>query len=161
MLRPGYKPPTRQKLANELLDKVYDDEIMKSKEIFNAEIVTLAIDGWSNINNDPVISGSITKHDGTVSLVKTIDTSGEKHDAAYLKRLACEIKIETDGVFGCRIGILVTDSARNMSKMRSEIAEDDAFDHRMFNSYWKLIGTRCFKNYNWNQFNSATNITSD
>lgn len=125
MLRSGYSPPSRQKLSNELLTQVYDKEIQKSRQIFEFEIVTLAIDGWSNINNFPIICGSITKHDGAVALAKTVDTSGEKHDSMYLKRLTFEITLEAQNVFGCKVGILVTDSARNMSRMRSEISDDN------------------------------------
>lgn len=77
--------------------------------------MTLAVDSWSNINNSPVISGSITKYDGKMILAKTVDAAGEKHDAFYLKRITYEMTCGVQTNFECKVGAIVTDSARAMA----------------------------------------------
>lgn len=120
-LRPGYVPPNSRQLANELLNKVYQNELEKVSHMFENQIVTLAIDGWSNVNNCPVVSGSITKNDGVGTLCKKTDTSGHKHDSNYLKTVAIDMTHESHTKFRCKVGAIGSDSAPNMVKMRSEL----------------------------------------
>jgi len=60
-LRPGYTPPNRKKLGGELLDLVHDEicENIKQEIIESSNTVTLIQDGWSSIQNDPIIAHSI------------------------------------------------------------------------------------------------------
>lgn len=44
-LRPGYTPPSSKQLSNELLDTVYEKEILNARTTFKDSIVTLAVDG--------------------------------------------------------------------------------------------------------------------
>ncbi|KAE9542331.1 hypothetical protein AGLY_003458 [Aphis glycines] len=46
LLRPGYNPPTRQSIANDLLNSIAR----------NGKIVCIALDSWSNIHNDSIVS---------------------------------------------------------------------------------------------------------
>lgn len=120
-LRPGYVPPNEKMIANELLEKVYLKEINKKKDEFQNEVVCLAIDGWSNINNEAVLSSCVIKHNGDTALVKSTDTSGEKHDVPYVKSITQSGIEDAQTIFSCKVGSLVTDNHVCMAKMRDEI----------------------------------------
>ena len=45
--------------------------------------VSLCIDGWSNICNNPIVAASI-QHENKVHIVGTTDTSGSSHTSEYL-----------------------------------------------------------------------------
>ncbi|CAG8465618.1 3017_t:CDS:1, partial [Funneliformis caledonium] len=54
-LRPSFKLPNRKKIANELLDEVYEDvKIQADEQISKATTLCMVSDGWSNINRDSV-----------------------------------------------------------------------------------------------------------
>jgi hypothetical protein len=54
-LRPAFKLPNRKKLANELLDDVFDGVKAECNEqILQAKSLTMVSDGWSNINRESV-----------------------------------------------------------------------------------------------------------
>lgn len=77
-LRPGYIPPSRKQLSEKLLCDAYDELENKLKsEISTETCLTLILDGWSNISNDPIFACSI--HTGKNSyLFKTVDCGAEK-----------------------------------------------------------------------------------
>lgn len=49
LLHPDYKPLLRRQIANELLNEVFDSELIKIKDYLKS--VCMAQDGWSNIHN--------------------------------------------------------------------------------------------------------------
>ncbi|UZO29112.1 uncharacterized protein OCT59_022602 [Rhizophagus irregularis] len=54
-LRPAFKLPNRRKLADELLDDVFDEVKAECNEqILQAKSLTMVSDGWSNINQESV-----------------------------------------------------------------------------------------------------------
>ncbi|UZO03793.1 uncharacterized protein OCT59_004957 [Rhizophagus irregularis] len=54
-LRPAFKLPNRRKLADELLDDVFDEVKAECNEqILQAKSLTMVSDGWSNINRESV-----------------------------------------------------------------------------------------------------------
>ena len=55
MLRPGYHPPNRHNVGNELLDELYNSMQSECKEQLEGENVSMMLDGWSNIHNEPVV----------------------------------------------------------------------------------------------------------
>lgn len=59
-LRPGYSGPSSNDLGGKLLDAVSDDvdESIK-KQLEENTSITLLLDGWSNVKNDPVIATCI------------------------------------------------------------------------------------------------------
>ena len=59
MLRPGYAPPTRNKLAGQLLEYIYDEITEASASVLEEKNVTLILDGWSDIHNSPIIAHSV------------------------------------------------------------------------------------------------------
>lgn len=76
MLRPGYKPPTRKSLANDLLTKVHDKMEEEMKKTIATKNATLVIDSWSNIHNDPITAACIQI--GEKSYVVDVEDSGSK-----------------------------------------------------------------------------------
>jgi len=54
-LRPSFKLPNRRKIANELLDEVYEDvKIQADEQISKATTLCMVSDGWSNVNRESV-----------------------------------------------------------------------------------------------------------
>ena len=54
-LRPSFRLPNRKKLANELLDEVYEEvKIEADEQISKAKTLCMVSDGWSNINRESV-----------------------------------------------------------------------------------------------------------
>lgn len=90
-LRPGYKPPTAEKLGGSLLDKVSDDVDNKLKEELQRSgyAVTLLQDGWSSVKNDAIIAASI--HTGRKAyLLETLDCGYEKKTAEFCAEKAVQ-----------------------------------------------------------------------
>ena len=83
MLRPGTTVPNRNKISDELVDKIYDEEKLKVAAVVNGLPATIVIDGWSTLDNQPVFGISFYSG-GKSFLVNTIDTSGEPHTTKYL-----------------------------------------------------------------------------
>ena len=63
MMRPGYIPPTRHQIGGPLLDKVHAELQESCKEQLANKPVCMAMDGWSNIHNEPIVCVSITDED--------------------------------------------------------------------------------------------------
>ena len=126
MLRPGYKPPSRLDVGGPLLEKVYDEDIEKCKKQLSGRSVTLDIDGWSNVHNEPVICASLIV-DKKSYLVKTVDTSGKPHTADYLAELTQDVIKESANRFNVKVKSFVTDNAANMVAMKQKLnrSEDE------------------------------------
>lgn len=84
MLRPGYTPPNRHQIGGVLLDKVHAELQENCKQRLANKSVCMAMDGWSNVHNEPIVCVSITDEEGTTYVTETIDTSGSAHTAEYL-----------------------------------------------------------------------------
>ncbi|XP_011860419.1 PREDICTED: uncharacterized protein LOC105557715 [Vollenhovia emeryi] len=123
LLRPGYKPPNRHTIANELLDNVFTSVRQSMEKDLKGKIVCMAMDGWSNLHVEPLICISITDVlEGNIHLIDTIDTAENRHTADYLLKLAVTA-IKRCQRFDCSIRSFVTDNASNMVKMRSQLAQ--------------------------------------
>ncbi|XP_063711470.1 uncharacterized protein LOC134839779 [Symsagittifera roscoffensis] len=126
-LHPGYKPPNRKILGNEILDTVHTQlESKCSKKLIGKE-VTLCIDGWSNTCNDPIVAASI-QHEGDAYIIGSLDTSGEPHTGEYLAEVTIDFikKAEDAEKYGAKVIAVVTDNAENMNLMRKTIEEKKA-----------------------------------
>ncbi|EFN81670.1 hypothetical protein EAI_14298, partial [Harpegnathos saltator] len=122
LLYPGYKPPSRFQIANELLDEVFNSELTKIKDCLNGKTVCMAQDGWSNIHNESIVCISATDIiDETVHLCDTVDTEDNSHIAEYLLNLAVT-SIKSCQKHGCRVRSFVTDNVANMRKMKEQLA---------------------------------------
>lgn len=86
LCRPGYLPPNRKQIGGNLLDEVYSSVKMNMEKILSGKVVCMALDGWSNIRNEPIVCVIVTTiEDSAVTyLVDTVDTSGKSHTGDYL-----------------------------------------------------------------------------
>ena len=71
MMRPGYKVPTRKQVGESILNEVYDEEIAESRLLLKGQIVSMDLDGWSNVHNEPVVCVSVTNENSGSFLAKT------------------------------------------------------------------------------------------
>lgn len=122
-LRPGYVPPTRLQVAGPLLDTIYEEERGVCKTDLEGKTVSLGLDGWSNVHNEPVICVTLTTVDGEVYLVDTVDSSGHSHTGEYLCDFAYESIQKCEKEYNCKVGSVVTDNAANVSRMRTLLQE--------------------------------------
>jgi len=91
MLRPGYLPPNRKKLAGALLEKVNEEVAASMKSEIEKDNITITImqDGWSSTRNDPIIAHSI--HTGSEPyLISITDPGSNRKTAEYCAALATE-----------------------------------------------------------------------
>lgn len=104
LLRPGYNPPTRQSIANDLLNSVYLKQQAELKQNLNGKTVCMALDGWSNVHNDSIVCVCVTDIlSGNVYLVDTINTKDNSHTWEYLTTLAIS-SLQYCEKFGCTVG---------------------------------------------------------
>ena len=89
--------------------------------------VGIALDGWSNIHNEPTVCATITTAEGEVYIIDTIDTSGNINIAKYLAGITKTAIQSTELKCGCKVGSFVTDNAANMAQMRNMLGCDDEF----------------------------------
>lgn len=123
-LRPGYKPPSRKSLSHAWLDKTHTRLQSTMKEKLNGKTVTMQQDGWSTIQNDPVIATSVTC-DGNGFFIDATSTGSTSKTAENCKEMLVKSKEFAEATYGCRVRSVVTDNARNMVKMRESLKEDD------------------------------------
>ena len=121
-LRPGYNPPDRKRMAGDILDGVYDQLQETAQAKLQGKMVTLSMDGWSDINNDPILGFCII-YDGQAYLVDTVQTSGSAQTAEYLSEIATEKVRMVNEKYLCNVIGLVTDNCAAMNKARAETAE--------------------------------------
>lgn len=76
-------------------------------------------DGWSNVQNRPIINFLSVKPEGAVFL-GACDTSCEIKDAAYIAKMFCE---QIEKVGAQKVVQVITDSASNCAAARKLIAE--------------------------------------
>lgn len=122
VLRPGYVPPNRQKLAGPLLDEanVSVDLLMEDK-LKNATI-TLMLDGWSNTSNDSIIAVSI--HTGkSTHLLDAIDCGSERKTAEFCAEIAEKVISEFKQKYDKDIFAVCCDNENKMKKFRDIITE--------------------------------------
>lgn len=140
MLRPGYRPPSRHQIGGKLLDDMHEALQDTCKSVLKTQVVNMAIDGWSNIHNEPIVCSCVTDKDGRSYLVETIDTSGNPHTWEYLLEITLQAIKKAEDNYDCRVGSFVTDNAYNMAKMRRALMESEVIDHPIIaygcSSHW-------------------------
>ncbi len=78
----------------------------------------VCLDGWSNIHYEPIICVTVTTSNSHISLVDTVDTSGQLHTADYLEELSKSAIQECKEELDCHVDSVETDSAPNVNKLR-------------------------------------------
>ena len=124
VMRPGYKPPSRRQIGGQILDDTYQSVVEECKQKLEGQVVSMSLDGWSNIHNEPIVCCSIMTQSGDSYLMSTIDTSGHPHTAEYLKEVAIDAIQKTEKTFNVKVRSFVTDNTGNVSKMRKELIKD-------------------------------------
>lgn len=134
-LRPGYKPPNRNSVSTNLLDKVHNSVQSTIKENLCNKKVCLALDGWSNVHNEPIIGICVTDIESErVHLIESIDTSGHSHTSEYLLQLL-KNSIKKCEAYRCQVKSIVTDNAANVTKMRRDLFEFEELDRKDIITY--------------------------
>ncbi|CAG9814586.1 unnamed protein product [Phaedon cochleariae] len=124
IMRPGYKPPSRRQIGGQILDDTYQSVLEECKQKLEGQVVSMSLDGWSNIHNEPIVCCSIMTQSGDSYLVSTLDTSGHPHTAEYLKEVATDAIQKTEETFGVKVRSFITDNTGNVLKMRKELIKD-------------------------------------
>ena len=130
LLRPGFKPPSRKRLRNEILDSVFQNEKSKCKNLLTNKTVCMCLDGWSNVHNEGLglVCSSVVLPTGETFLVDTVDTSGQAHTADYLLKVAESAIAKVEEEFGARVRSFVTDNASNVTKIRRNLEDQSHVD---------------------------------
>ena len=83
-LRPDVKLPTRKKLAGPLLDRMYSRlKYYVDLELDSASSVCLTTDGWTNVENEPVVNYMAVAN-GTALFIESVNTGEQSHDAVWI-----------------------------------------------------------------------------
>jgi hypothetical protein len=111
-LDPSYNPPSSRTLSGRLLDKQYEEALIKVEEIFNdSQNLTLTSDGWTNVRQDHMVNFIVKAPSAPPFFYKCINTSGIPQTKEAVAGAICEV-IETIGPE--KFNAVVTDNAPNM-----------------------------------------------
>ncbi|CAK9299166.1 unnamed protein product [Gordionus sp. m RMFG-2023] len=124
MLRPGYEPPSRKNIAEELLNKIYDEEKVSYFNNLTGKTGCLAINGWSTAHQEPIIYATITSDEGDVYLLKTIDTTDHPLTEEYLIEISQKLIDNCYNDYNLTVTSFVIDKA-DMIIMRDSFKTND------------------------------------
>ena len=94
------------------------------KHKLEGKTVTMQQDGWSTLQNDPVIATSVTC-EGKGYFIDAVSTGATSKTAENCKDMLLKSKAYAEETYGCHVRSVVTDNARNMAKMREALKEED------------------------------------
>jgi len=123
-LRPGYQPPPRKALADNLLDNVSNELQIEMQKELQGKDVTLVEDGWSNVHNDPVTATCVHVN-GKSFFVKATDNGSAKKTAEYCKDQCSATMAEIEQKYACKVRSIVTDNEKKLEKMKTLLQQDD------------------------------------
>lgn len=122
-LRPGYKPPSRKALSENLLNEVtskLENQMMLALE--NKEC-TLMEDGWSNIHNEPVIATCLHTS-GKSYFLKAEECGSSKKTAEYCKTVTDKSIQLAEDKYKAKVVSVVTDNESKMDKLRRLLVKE-------------------------------------
>ena len=122
-LRPGYTPPDRHRIGEELLNKTYEEVMKEYDTTLRGKTVCMSIDGWSNIHNESVICVSVTS-EGKSYIIDSIDYEPQ-HTGDNLQIIMQNCIRKAKRLYDCSTASVVTDNASNMCKMRRQLHTED------------------------------------
>ena len=67
-----------------MLDECFIEPLSDCEVRVQETSVSMSLDGWSNVHNEPILCLTISTSDGYSFLADTIDTSGHSHTSEYL-----------------------------------------------------------------------------
>ncbi|GBC13351.2 ribonuclease H-like domain-containing protein [Rhizophagus irregularis DAOM 181602=DAOM 197198] len=130
-LQPGYKLPSREKLAGIMFSHaVVRIEDQVNSILGKAMNLTLGLDGWTNPSGHSIYNFIIMTHDRRKFLYRLQDFSIIKHTA---QNLASEIEDVLQKIGPDKFAAVITDNAANCALARSIISEKYPF----------IVNTRC------------------
>jgi hypothetical protein len=124
LLRPGYSPPSHKHLGGQILNNIYMQQLDHCKSILTGKTVSMSLDGWSNVHNEPIECCTVALTTGEIYLMDSVDTSGHPYDNQYLTQLAVDAIRKCQKEFGAEVRSFVTDNASNVAKMRKNLEEN-------------------------------------
>ena len=68
-----------------------------AKDTLNGCMVSLCIDGWSNVSSDSVVGMSV-QHKDKVFLVRSVDASGNKNTGEFLRDITKEVIVDVQTI---------------------------------------------------------------
>ena len=90
ILRPGYEPPSRRQLSNQMLDDCYTSLQAKMKaDIANARYVSLTTDAWTNVKGESVINFIILLPKPV--FFEAVYTADNRHSSSYLSEITSNV----------------------------------------------------------------------
>src|SRR6218665_3067487 len=124
-LRPAYKVPSRYVMSHSLLDRE-DGRIsnLVSAKIAQAECVAIVSDGWTSVNNTPIVNFIISTPEPV--FLRSVTTGENRHTGQYIAQLL-ETVIDEVGVR--KVMAVVTDNAANMKAAWRIINDNDKYKH--------------------------------
>ena len=118
-LRPSFKLPNRRKLADELLNDVYDEvKIQADEKILKAKTLCMISDGWSNINRESVQNFIICTPEPI--FFNAIFSGEESHTGEWVANKLIQ-QMEDIGVH--KFSAIITDTASVMKAAWKQIEE--------------------------------------
>ena len=113
LMLPGYRPPERRRIGNELLEAEYKLAMMESSQMLEGAIyVSIVTDGWSNIRYEGMSNIVVTTP--IPFLYKVVDDSLQRKTGEYLSAAVLDA---ISHLGPTKIAGVVTDNASNMKKM--------------------------------------------
>ncbi len=82
---------------------VYNSLVEKCQQMLDGHDVSMALDGWSNVRNEPIVCICVTTSDGKTYPTMTVNTAGNAHTAAYLAEVARNAISHTEMTFKCKV----------------------------------------------------------
>src|SRR5215813_9340948 len=123
-LRPGYKPPSRTALSENLLNEVtslLDNKMMSALE---SKECTLIEDGWSNVHNESVIASCLHAN-GKLYFLNAEECGSNKKSAEYCKIITEKsIKIAEEK-YKAKVVSVVTDNESKIDKLLRQLLVKD------------------------------------
>jgi hypothetical protein len=106
-LRPGYTPPSRAKLSENLLwDETAHVMWDNQRQLLHSMNLTVAVDGWTDITGKSIYAYTVITPTRRVFLVALKNFLSDKHTAAFL---TVEIKKVIDEIGPQKVAVSVTD----------------------------------------------------
>ena len=102
-----------------ILDSVHEKVTDEVKQKLTGQVVSMCLDGWSNVHMEPIVCCSAVLPTGATYLVDTVDT------AEYLAELAKKSIGKCKSTFEAEVRSFVTDNASNVKKMRELLEKSE------------------------------------
>lgn len=127
MIRPNFQLPTREQLANELLNETFKRVSKQAiRHVEKSSYITLIIDGWTNVNKDAIIN--IVAMTPQPVFIRSIDTKGVCKDADYMFNLLAAV---IDDIGPSKVVGLISDNEAKMLSLKDKIIKE--YKHITFN----------------------------